>query len=88
LRKKKAAVERIQHFFSLVERQYGARIHAFRSDRGGEFLSSEFVHWLDQLGILHQLTVPYTPQQTGMVERTNRLLCVVLCAIHRASTQC
>ena len=75
LRKKKDAVRRIQSFFSHVERQYSRLVLAFRSDRGGEFLSAEFVDWLDQLGVVHQLTVPYTPQQNGMVERANRTLC-------------
>ena len=75
LRKKKEAVERIQSFFSHVERQYQTRIKGLRSDRGGEFLSSAFVDWLDQLGVVHQLTVPYTPQQNGIVERANRTLC-------------
>jgi len=75
LRKKKDAVARIQSFFARVERQYNTRVQAFRSDRGGEFLSNAFVQWLDQLGVTHQLTVPYTPQQNGMVERANRTLC-------------
>ena len=75
LRKKKDAAERIRHFFSFAERQFHTPIQAFRSDRGGEFLSSDFVHWLSEHGVVHQLTVPYTPQQNGMVERTNRTLC-------------
>jgi transposase InsO family protein len=75
LRKKKQAASQIQSFFSFVERQFGVKIQTLRTDRGGEFLGSDFVAWLDQLGVRHQLTVPYTPQQNGVCERYNRTLC-------------
>ena len=75
LQKKKHAAARIRAFFAMIELQYKVKIRAFRSDRGGEFLSADFVLWLDQLGVRHQLTVAYTPQQNGMVERANRTLC-------------
>ena len=75
LRKKKEAATRIRSFFAFVERQYEVTVKGFRSDRGGEFLHHDFVQWLEELWVTHQLTTPYTPQQNGMCERYNRTLC-------------
>lgn len=41
----------------------------FQSDGGGEFQSIAFKNILEKLGIIHQLSFPYTPQQNGVVER-------------------
>ncbi|GJW80873.1 retrotransposon protein, putative, ty1-copia subclass [Tanacetum coccineum] len=47
---------------------------ALRSDRGGEYLSQEFLNHLRSCGIISQLTPPYTPQHNGVSERINRTL--------------
>ncbi|CAI7801629.1 unnamed protein product, partial [Closterium sp. NIES-54] len=39
------------------------------SDRGVEFLGKKFTDLVEDKGILHNLTCPYTPQQNGMAER-------------------
>ena len=41
---------------------------------GGEFVKNEFEALLSKHGIEHQNTIPYTPQQNGVVERKNRTL--------------
>ncbi|GJW01050.1 ribonuclease H-like domain, reverse transcriptase, RNA-dependent DNA polymerase [Tanacetum coccineum] len=45
-----------------------------RMDRGGEFTSNEFTQYCKENGIAQQLTVPYSPQQNGVVERRNRTI--------------
>ena len=45
-----------------------------RSDRGGEYLDSEFTNYLIENGIVSQLTAPGTPPQNGVAERRNRML--------------
>jgi len=35
--------------------------------------SNDFVSHLNQLGILEQLSCPYTPEQNGVVERKNKV---------------
>ena len=71
--KTKAEVfKHFQHFKTLVENESSARIQTLRTDNGGEYLSNEFKAFLDDSGIKHQLTTPYTPQQNGVAERRNR----------------
>ncbi|KAL0383833.1 UNVERIFIED_CONTAM: Retrovirus-related Pol polyprotein from transposon TNT 1-94, partial [Sesamum latifolium] len=45
-----------------------------QSDRGGEYLSGEFIDYLKENGILSQWTPPGTPQLNGVAERRNRTL--------------
>jgi hypothetical protein len=45
-----------------------------RSDNGTEFKNTNIEEYLDEEGIGHEFSVPYTPQQNGIVERKNRTL--------------
>ncbi|GKA76990.1 putative RNA-directed DNA polymerase [Tanacetum coccineum] len=66
--------ETFKVFQNEVEKQFGKKIMAIRSDRGGEYLSHEFVNHMKSYGIVYQLTPPYTPQHNGVSERRNRTL--------------
>ena len=44
------------------------------TDNGPEFISSEFAAFLNDEGIIHQLTTPYHPSSNGAVERVNRTI--------------
>ncbi|KAL2243613.1 UNVERIFIED_CONTAM: hypothetical protein Sindi_0479300, partial [Sesamum indicum] len=44
------------------------------SDRGGEYLSGDFMDYLTKNGILSQWTPPRTPQLNGVAERRSRTL--------------
>ena len=57
-----------------MERQYLVKIQGIRSDRGGEFLSTELGEWLTEQGVTHQLSIAQTPQQNGTAERYYRTL--------------
>ena len=72
--KDSAASELKDRLFPLLENQCRRKIMALRTDRGGEFLSGELRGHLDRKGIFHNLTTPYTPQQNGLAEVTNRIL--------------
>lgn len=56
----------------MVEKEAGLPIKCLRTDRGGEFNSSEFDEFLKESGIKRQLTAAYSPQQNGIAERKNR----------------
>ncbi|GJU11380.1 pentatricopeptide repeat-containing protein [Tanacetum coccineum] len=57
-----------------VENQLGKTIKSLRSDRGGEYMSQEFLDHLKDHGIIAHRTPPYTPQHNGVSERRNRTL--------------
>jgi hypothetical protein len=60
-----------QEFKDLMENQSGKRIKVLRSDNRGGCSSRQFVDLCAQQGIRRQMTVPYNPQQNGVVERKN-----------------
>lgn len=49
-------------------------IKVYHTDGGGEFISHRFKSQLADQGIMQQLSCPYTPQQTGLVERRHGYL--------------
>ncbi|CAI7793051.1 unnamed protein product [Closterium sp. NIES-53] len=57
-----------------VEWQMSKTVKKLCSDRGGEFLGHAFTDLVEDKGILHNLTCPYTPQQNGMAEREMRMV--------------
>jgi transposase InsO family protein len=50
------------------------KIKNVRSDNGSEFRNTNVEEFLDEEGIKHEFSAPYTPQQNGIVERKNRML--------------
>ncbi|CAL9004165.1 unnamed protein product, partial [Prunus brigantina] len=55
----------------MTELQSRHKVKSLRSDRGGEFLSSEFIQFCEDHGIQRQLIMVYTSQQNGLVEIKN-----------------
>ncbi|CAL9019321.1 unnamed protein product, partial [Prunus brigantina] len=61
-------------FKAMVELQSGYKIKKLRSDRVGEYTSTEFLQFCEEIGLERQLTVAYSPQQNGVAERKNRTI--------------
>ncbi|GKC80131.1 retrotransposon protein, putative, ty1-copia subclass, partial [Tanacetum coccineum] len=74
LKHKHEVFETFKMFKNEVENQLGKTIKAFRSDRGGEYISQEFKDYLKACGIVQQLTPSYIPQHNGVSERRNHAL--------------
>ena len=74
MHRKSETFDKFKEFHAKVEKQLGKSIKTLRSDRGGEYLSDDFLGHLIKNGILSQLTAPGTPQQNGVAERRNRTL--------------
>jgi hypothetical protein len=74
LKAKSEVFTQFQEFIALVENQSGKRIKVLRLDNGGEYSSRQFVDFCAQHGIRRQMTIPYNPQQNGVVERKNRAI--------------
>ncbi|KAL0462995.1 UNVERIFIED_CONTAM: hypothetical protein Slati_0187100 [Sesamum latifolium] len=74
MRYKSEAIGRFKEYRLEVENQTSRKIKALRSDRGGEYLSGEFIDYLKENEILSQWTPPGTPQLNGVAKRRNRTL--------------
>jgi transposase InsO family protein len=57
-----------------AQNEFGLRIKKIRSDNRMEFKNSQIEGFLEDDGIKHEFSSPYTPQQNGVVERKNRTL--------------
>jgi transposase InsO family protein len=74
LEKKSEAFETFKKFKVMVEKMTGKKIWSLRSDRGGEYMSNQFMSYYENHGICRFLIAPYTPQQNGVAERNNRTI--------------
>lgn len=74
LAEKCEAFSTFKSYKNLVEKETRAFIRCLRTDRGGEFTSSEFNSFCKANGISRQLTTAYTPQQNGVAKRKNKTI--------------
>nr|GFA60690.1 retrovirus-related Pol polyprotein from transposon TNT 1-94 [Tanacetum cinerariifolium] len=74
LKHKHEVFETFKVFQKEVENQLAKTIKSLRSDRGGEYMSQEFLDHLKDHGIIAHRTPPYTLQHNGVSERRNRTL--------------
>ena len=72
LHNKQQVPHHIQNFNAYVQNQFDTTIKCVRSDNGTEIFQALCSSILHQNGILHQRSVPRTPQQNGRVERKHR----------------
>jgi transposase InsO family protein len=86
LRQKSEVFQHLKDFKALVETQSGKKIKVLRTDNGGEYVNHEIHNLFHEAGIQLQHTVPYTPQQNGVVEQKNRSLKeMASCMLHAKS---
>ena len=62
MKHKDQAFQMFKIYKSEVENQKGKKIKILRSDRGGEYFPTKFSSFCEENGIIHQTSVPYTPQ--------------------------
>jgi len=56
----------------MINTQFGLKVKVLRTDNGTKFLNSKCKELFSSLGIVHQTSCSYTPQQNGVVERKHR----------------
>jgi transposase InsO family protein len=71
---KEQAHDKVIEFLQAVHTQYGKWVKKLRMDNGTEFGGKKLHEFLREHGIILEPTVPYTPEQGGVVERTNRTI--------------
>ncbi|KAL0315351.1 UNVERIFIED_CONTAM: Transposon Ty2-B Gag-Pol polyprotein [Sesamum radiatum] len=74
MRYKFEAFGRFKEYRIEVENQTGHKTKALQSDRGGEYLSGEFIDYFKENEILSRWTPLGTPQMNSVAERRNRTL--------------
>lgn len=63
-----------ENFRSMAEKQTGKKLRILRTVNGKEFVNKQFEDYLRRLGIRHQTSADYTPEQNGLAERGNRTI--------------
>ena len=57
-----------------------------RSDGGGEYDNNDFKTHLEEKGVKHEMSCPYTPSQNGVSERSNRTVMeAARCMLHSSN---
>jgi transposase InsO family protein len=65
---------KVKTFIRRAQSEFELTIKKVRSDNGSEFRNTNVEEFLDEEGIKHEFSAPYTPQQNRVVERKNRTL--------------
>lgn len=71
LEHKSEAFSSFKGFHVRAERFLNQKLVSIRSDNGGEFRNQNFFEYCEKLGIKHEFTNAYTPEQNGVAERFN-----------------
>jgi hypothetical protein len=71
---KDGAANAIKHFIAAAEREPSHTLHTFQMDRGGEFTSAALAGFFVDHGVQRHHTMPYSPQQNGVVKRRNQTM--------------
>jgi transposase InsO family protein len=57
-----------------AQNEFDAKVKKIRSNNSTEFKNTQVEDFLDEEGIKHEFSAPYTPQQNRVAERKNRTL--------------
>jgi transposase InsO family protein len=61
-------------FAKRAQNEFEVKIKKIRSDIGKEFDNTNIEAYCDEVGIKHEVSATYNPQQSGVVERKNQTL--------------
>jgi transposase InsO family protein len=64
----------LKRFLRRAQNEFELKVKKIRSDNESEFKNLQVEEFLEEEGIKHEFSAPYTPQQNGVVERKNRTL--------------
>ena len=81
LRAKSEVEERLIGYLTFWSRHLNREVKFIRMDNATENLTTEVKGWCQRKGVKLELTVPYSPQQNGVVERMNRSIASIVRAL-------
>jgi transposase InsO family protein len=64
----------LKRFLRRAQNEFELKVKKIRSDNRSEFKNLQVEEYLEEEGIKHEFSAPYTPQQNGVVERKNMTL--------------
>jgi transposase InsO family protein len=64
----------LKRFLRRAQNEFELKVKKIRSDNGSEFKNLQVEEYLEEEGVKHEFSAPYTPLQNGVVERKNRTL--------------
>lgn len=64
----------LKHFLVQVQNVFFTKVKTLRADNGCEFFNTVVQNLLSELGIFHQSTCVFTPQQNGIAERKHKTI--------------
>jgi hypothetical protein len=64
----------LKRFLRRAQNEFELKVKKIRSDNGSEFKNLQVEEFLEEEGIKHEFSAPYTPQQNSVVERKNSML--------------
>jgi hypothetical protein len=59
----------LKRFLRRAQNEFELKVKKIRSDNGFKFKNLQVEEYLEEEGIKHEFSAPYTPQQNGVVER-------------------
>jgi transposase InsO family protein len=68
------AFDTFKDWKDMVERQTEKKVKVLHTDNGMEFCSGAFKYFCRHEGIVRHHTIPYAPQQDGVLERMNKTI--------------
>jgi transposase InsO family protein len=64
----------LKRFLRRAQNEFEIKVKKIRSNNGSEFKNLQVEEFVEEEGIKHEFSTPYTPQQNSVVERKNRTL--------------
>jgi hypothetical protein len=77
LKKKSETFEAFKKYKTMMEKMTGKNIRSMKSDKGGEYMSSEFNSYCENQRINRYLTESYTLQQNDIAKKNKIILDMV-----------
>jgi hypothetical protein len=74
MKSKTKVLNHIKTLYAFIKNQTGFSIQILRTDNGTEFKNAETTKWTLEMGIRHETSCVYTPEQNGTAERANRTI--------------